>query len=96
MAKRYNNSYCFGLKSDVCGYPFRVSKQFHLEMIDDDGMLWIASGSARDMAKVVRDLEWAGYCNTVCYGRPVFCSKRKYAVSFNKNTEEFSVYRVRE
>ena len=56
MAKKYNNRYCFGYKSEKCGYPFKVSKNFKIERLDDFGTTRI-TGSANDIMKVIRDIE---------------------------------------
>jgi hypothetical protein len=89
---------CFGFKSGYCRYPFKVSKRFRLEF-DEEEQMWYARGSACDMAKVVRDIEWAGYDNIVDYGeykKPVFRSKRDYMVCFDNNYGYYSVYRLGE
>lgn len=96
MSKKYNKRYCVGYRSVKVGYPFKVSKRFSLEF-DDEQKMWYAKGSACDMAKVVRDLEWAGYDNMVDYGeykKPVFRSKRDYMVCFDNHYGYYSVYRL--
>ncbi len=103
MAKKYNNRYCFGYRSDVCGYPFKVSKNFKIERLDDFGNIRI-TGSANDIMKVIRDIEWQGYLpevlgwrvNGVYIKRYTFRANRLYSVTFDKDWDGYysvSVYR---
>lgn len=90
MAKKYNNRYCFGYKGEKCGYPFKVSKSFKIERLDDFGTTRI-TGSANDIMKVIRDIEWQGYrpevlgwrVNGVDINRYTFRANKRYSVTFD-------------
>lgn len=87
--KKYNKSYCFGFKSNECGYPFKVSKNFKIVRSDDDKIVVI--GSANDIMKVIRDIEWQGYypevlgwrVNGVDINRYTFRSNKLYSVTYD-------------
>jgi hypothetical protein len=101
MAKKYNNRYCFGYRSDVCGYPFRVSKRFKLETFVRGGNeYYVATGSANDALKVIRDLESDGFV-PVALDNCVFRTRETYRVVFDKLSDDdcefdktYCVYRV--
>lgn len=90
MGKKYNKSYCFGFKSDVCGYPFRVSKRFKLEnFVRGGNKYYVAIGSANDVLKVMRDLESDGYIPAVSGWRHnyVFRTCETYRVVFDEPSD---------
>lgn len=98
MAKKYNNRYCFGYRSDICGYPFRVSKRFKLEKVvdEEDFSRYFATGSANDVMKVIRDLESDGYETYYIDFRDnyVFRTRKTYRVAFEDRygQKSYSVY----
>lgn len=100
MAKKYNNRYCFGMRSEKCGYPFKVSKQFNMVTeADVDGIVTTTkiTGSANDILKVIRDLRWAGYAPYDYYGTQnerTLRSKEKYVIEFDDVYLDYCVYHV--
>lgn len=91
MAKKYNNRYCFGYRSDICGYPFRVSKRFKLELLEGG---YHATGSANDVQKVIRDIESDGYTQEVVGWQHIFRTRKHglYHVVFYGNNKKYVVY----
>lgn len=89
--KKYNRRYCFGFRSDISGYPFRVSKRFKLETFVRGGnKYYVAIGSANDALKVIRDLESDGFVPAVLGWRHsyVFRTRETYRVVFNKPSDD--------
>lgn len=84
--------YCFGYKSDICGYPFKVSKRFKLEKLE--GVGYHATGSANDAQKVIRDIESDGYTQEVTGWQHIFRARKHglYHVVFYSSKKKYVVY----
>lgn len=105
MSKKYNNrSYCYGFKSDKCGYPFKVSRAFRVTLTEDGGdIIAEISGTANDILKVVRDIQGEGYYPSVMFRERggvwhgyTLRSNRRYTITFNQSrVGEYSIYRNR-
>ena len=99
MAKKYNRRYCFGMKSEMCGYPFRVSRSF--KMTTFKGAVATTTrivGSANDIMKVIRDLKWAGYTPYDYEGMQnvsTFRANKKYVIEFDDIYADYCVRQYR-
>lgn len=98
-----SKNYCYGFKSDTCGYPFKVSRAFRVALTEEDSGDIIAEiyGSANDILKVVRDIEGEGYYPSVMFRKRggvlhgyTLRSNRRYTIIFNQSrVGEYSIYR---